>query len=102
MKIGSIVETVGDFEELRLMYGFPYPKKGDPLTIRSIEEHPNPDVRSRGIVLLYFEEIPDLVGVCDKSISGKPNFLELLLPDDIRNLLENPLEESIINVKTFN
>jgi len=65
----------------------PYPKKGDCLTVVNIAKHPNNEVSKKGIVLLYFEEIPNLLGVCDKQINGNPNFVELLLPDDIEELL---------------
>lgn len=92
MQIGSIVETVGDFEDVRREWGLPYPKKGDVLTVMGITKHPNKDVSRKGIVLLHFDEIPNLTGVCDKQINGKPNFVELLLPDDIEELLKSPLE----------
>lgn len=92
MQIGSIVETVGDFEDIRREWGLPYPKKGDVLTVMAITKHPNSNVSKKGIVLLHFEEIPNLTGICDKQINGKPNFVELLLPDDIEELLKTPLE----------
>jgi hypothetical protein len=92
MQIGSIVETVGDFETVRMQWGFPYPKEGDVLTVMAITKHPNREVSKKGIVLLHFEEIPNLTGVCNKTINGKPNFVELLLPDDIEELLKAPLE----------
>lgn len=93
MKAGSIVETVADFEDLRRIWGFPYPNKGDILTVRFIEEHPLPELRYKGVILLHFEEIPNLIGVCDKEESGKPNFIELLLHPDIQEALECQLEE---------
>lgn len=83
MEVGSIVETVGDFEELRRSYGFPYPKKGEYLTISNIEPHTTPACNKKGIVFLYFEEKPGLVGVCDKKIDGEPNFVEVLPPMEI-------------------
>ncbi len=87
MQIGSIVETVGNFEKIRRMWGFPYPKRGDVLTVCSIIPHSNTDVRKRGIVLLHFEELPDVPGMCDKDINGKPNFIELKLPEFIAEVL---------------
>lgn len=95
MQIGSIVETVGDFEQLRIEWGLPYPKNGDVLTICAITKHPNPKANKKGIVLLHFEEIPNLVGVCDKKVDGNPNFVELMLPDDVEELLKNPLEVEV-------
>lgn len=95
MKIGSIVETVGDFEDVRREWGLPYPKKGDVLTVSSITEHPHISVRKKGIVLLNFEEIPNLIGVCDKKVNGSPNFIELSLPNDIEELLKAPLEHKM-------
>ena len=78
MRIGSIVETVADFTEVSKVWGYNYPDKGQLLTIRLIEDHPVPDVAALGIVLLYFEELPDLVGVCNKKADGIPNFVELI------------------------
>lgn len=77
MKIDDIVVTVNDFEELRKEWGFNYPKKGAILTISNITEHPNLNVNKKGIVLLHFKEIPDLIGVCDKQIDGTPNFIKI-------------------------
>lgn len=93
MRVGSIVETVGDFEEVRNLWGFPYPKKGDVLVVSAVVRHPNDNVARRGIVLLYFEELPNLTGVCDKTIDGKPNFIELVLPDDMDETLQELLRE---------
>lgn len=92
MEIGSIVETVGDFEEIRGVWGLPYPKKGDVLTISGITKHANRKVDRKGIVLLHFEEIPNLPGICDKQINGEPNFVELLLPGCVEELIKAPLE----------
>ena len=88
MKIGSIVETVGDFSEERKVWGLDYPYIGDVLTVSFIEEHPNDEVREAGIVLLHFEELPNLIGLCDRTYDNKPNFLELTLPDDLFEYLE--------------
>jgi hypothetical protein len=96
MQVGSIVETVGDFEELRKIWNLPYPKKGDGLTVKAIFKHPSKETSKKGIVLLHFEEIPELPGICDKDINGKPNFIELLLPDDIEELMKAPLEYECI------
>jgi hypothetical protein len=93
MRVGSITETVGDFEEVRRRWKLPYPKKGDILTVSAIVEHPNKDVRKKGIVLLYFEELPSLIGVCNKQVNNKPNFVELLLPDSIQEIIKSPLEQ---------
>ena len=90
MQVGSIVETIANFEELRAIYGLPYPKKGDVLTVSAITKHPNSELNKKGIVLLFFEEIPNLPGVCDKEITGTINFQELSLPDDIIEIIEQP------------
>lgn len=92
MKIGSIVETVECFEELRSNWGIPYPKKGDVLTVKSITKHPNKECDNKGIVMLQFEEINNSFGICDKQINGKPNFVELQLPDGVEEVLKAPLE----------
>lgn len=92
MKVGSIVQTVANFETLRAIWGLPYPKVGDVLTVCAITQHPNNEVSKKGIVLLHFEELPNLTGLCDKEVSGKPNFIELMLPDEIEDILKAPLE----------
>jgi hypothetical protein len=97
MEIGSIVETVADFEDLRRIWGFAYPKKGEVLTVASITRHPSTLPRRQGIVLLTFEETPNLVGLSDKTINGDVNFLELLLPEDIQKLLKEPIKRKINN-----
>ena len=96
MRVGSIVETVGCFEEVRREWKLPYPKKGDVLTVSAVTPHHNADCRKKGIVLLHFEEIPNLPGVCDKTIDNKPNFLELIIPDEIMRLLQEPLKQKEI------
>lgn len=77
IKIGDKVKTVGDFEELRKIYGFPYPKKDDILTVKEVTKHPVQAVGEMGIVMLYFEELPDLLGVCDKQVDDTPNFIKV-------------------------
>lgn len=96
MEIGSIVETVADFESERRYWGLPYPKKGRVLTVSSISKHPVEDVSRLGIVLLTFEEIPNLKQICDKKVNGEPNFIELILPDDILEIFEQPVEVDYI------
>lgn len=73
--IGSRVKTVGDFEELRMLWNLPYPKKGDVLTVKSIEQHPNKKLRDMGIVLLYFVESSNTKGICNKTAYGDFNFI---------------------------
>jgi hypothetical protein len=94
MQIGSIVETVGDFEDLRGVWGLPYPKKGDVLTVAGIDKHLNPKLRQKGVALLRFEEILNLMGVCDKRIDGRANFVELQLPEEIEELLQCKVEHA--------
>lgn len=77
MKIGSVVETVGNFDELRNLYGFPYPQIGDVLTVSDIYSHPNTKLQKKGVRLLYFKELPTLTGVCNKNKNGEPLFIEL-------------------------
>ena len=43
MEIGSIVETVGNFETERKNWGLPYPKTGDVITVMAITKHPKKD-----------------------------------------------------------
>lgn len=88
MEVGSLVETISDFEESRITWGLPYPKKGDILTISSITPHHVSHCRKLGIVLLEFYELPNLIPICDKDINGKVNFIELLPLINIEELIE--------------
>ena len=99
MQIGSLVETVGDFEEIRSTWHLPYPKKGDILTISGISKHGNSSVSKKGIVLLNFEELPNLVGVCDKTIHGEPNFVEVLPPITMSEVFKKELKRTFLSVK---
>lgn len=92
MQIGSIVQTVGCFKEVRETWKIPYPKKGDVLTVKLITKHPNKECHDKGIVMLQFEELANTFGICDKQVNGKYNFLELRLPAEIEEMLEAPLE----------
>ena len=76
--IGSKVIAQTGFKKLRKIYGFPYPRKDQVLTVSQISMHPNPECREKGIVLLRFLETPDLtIGVCDRKVNGKLNFKEV-------------------------
>jgi len=86
-------ETVVSFERMRQIWGFPYPKKGDVLTVSCISKHGEPHMNKIGAVLLHFEEIPNLIGVSSMMKDGSYNFKELLLPDDIEELLKEPIKE---------
>ena len=92
MQVGSLVETVGNFEDARLTWGHDYPKKGEILTVSNITKHPNAEVSKKGIILLHFEEKPNLTGLCDKTIYGEANFVELLPPMSIEELFEEEAE----------
>lgn len=75
MKKGDKVITVADFTGLALEWGMPYPEPGDLLTIMDLIPHPSLDCRSKGIVLLYFRELPNSVGLSSSTIKGSPNFI---------------------------
>ncbi len=96
MKIGSIVETVADFEELRRTWNLPYPKKGDVLTISCITPHPNLFNSELGLVLLYFEELPNLTGLCNKTVYNEPNFVELELSEDVLSIFNVSTKVKVI------
>lgn len=74
MKVGSLVEVITDFEELREVWGFNYPRKGDVLTILQVEPHH----KWKKINLLWFEELTNVPGICNKTTKGIWNFKELL------------------------
>lgn len=88
MQVGSLVETVGDFKQVEMEWGFVYPKKGEILVVSNITEHPNNKCRKKGIILLHFDEYPKLFGICDKTYKGESNFIEL----------QPPIEVSIENI----
>lgn len=81
MKVGSKVVCVSNgIEHLRKVWGFNYPKKNDKLTVSRIAPHTNNHCKKAGIVFLWFVECGDLpIGLCDKTINGDPNFVEILL-----------------------
>ena len=93
MKEGSKVLTVNSFEDVRTLWGYPYPRLGDILTVSSVTPHPNPQMRNRGIVLLNFEELPTLTGVCDKTSNGVQNFIELQTKEDIDFNVDEAIQE---------
>lgn len=97
MRVGSIVQAVADFTEIKRVWPMlPYPNKGDILTVSAVCEHPANDSRSPDAVMLWFEELPGSWGIADKTIHGEDNFVELLLPDDMEEILmgEHKLELS--------
>lgn len=98
MQTGSICQCVVDNSELEKAWGWKYPKLNEVLTVSAITEHPNLKVQKAGIVLLYFEEYPFLIGQCDKNIEGIPNYVELRLPDDIEEILSAPVPEEIVKM----
>lgn len=92
MKQGSLVEAQTSFDEERQEWKFPYPKRGDILTVNSVNPHHNPHCNKLGILLLTFEEIPGLIPLAHKTIQGFENFKELEIP-------ENFMEEILTNEK---
>ncbi len=89
MEVGSIVATVKDFAKLGRTWNITYPPLHSALTIAKIEEHPCEDVRVKGIKLLFFEEYPNLHGICDRDIKGRDNFVECKLPEFVNEILKN-------------
>jgi hypothetical protein len=77
LKPGNKVVTVASFELLKNTYNLPYPTKGDELTIRSVRLHHNHDLAKKGVLLLEFEEIGDILKICNKTKDGKPNFIKI-------------------------
>jgi hypothetical protein len=95
MQVGSLVETVSNFKEIRDVWDVPYPNKGDILIISAITQHHNKKIRKKGIVLLQFEELPNNHGICDKKVNGKPNFIELLPPIDLQTMMSRNLKNQL-------
>lgn len=95
MKVGSTVETKADFSEERTTWGLPYPKKGDLLTISYMQPHHNPHARRLGIVLLKFEELPNLIPISHKTIHNKINFVEVLPPMNMQEAVDEVLSERL-------
>ena len=90
MKVGSIVEAVADFTEIQRTWPMlPYPKKGDILTVSATQPHPH------GGLMLWFDELPGSWGIASETVQGEYNFIELLLPDDMEEMLSAPLEATL-------
>lgn len=104
MQIGSLIQCVTDFSELEKIYGIEYPKDKEMLVVSGIEEHPQPDVRKKGIHVLHFEEYPDHPGCCDKRIDDTNNFVELQPPGDLfmSELFPEELNENAVLVEELN
>lgn len=84
MQVGSLVEVVSDFSEIKREWPFiSYPNKGDILTIKSIMLHPRSQMRRLGAVMLTFEELDNPYGISDRKIDNTPNFIELQPPMSI-------------------
>lgn len=84
MQVGSLVETISDFSELKKEWNFiNYPNKGDILTVKNIMPHPHNQMRHLGAVMLTFEELDNPYGISDKKVDGTPNFIELQPPMNI-------------------
>jgi hypothetical protein len=89
MKIGSIVEAKSSFDDVRATWGFDYPVKGQLLTVRAIEPHPSPECGA----LLYFDEKPHLIGLSLKQINGKYNFVEVVPPLPIHEMIKQTVAQ---------
>ena len=65
MQVGSLVQTVGDFTEVRKDWGHlvEYPNKGDILTVISVSPHLHKNMRRIGAVMLVFEELNNKLGI---------------------------------------
>lgn len=98
MQIGSLVQCVTDFSHQELQTGMKYPENQEMLVICGIEEHGNADCRKKEIVLLTFEEYPDLHGICDKRIDNTPNFVELQPPAEelMHDLFSDEIENTVL------
>jgi hypothetical protein len=77
MKVGSLVEAIDNFDDVRALWNLPYPHKGDRLTVTTIEKHPFHD-----FYLLTFEEMWTFP-LCDR------NFIELEIPDGVMEDIES-------------
>jgi hypothetical protein len=100
MQVGSLVECVADFSKIEEQWNVSYPKQKEILTITNIAPHPNAELRTKEIVLLEFDEYPDIPGLCDKTEEGVDNFVELQPPMD--NVLESiMMEEATIPSVVF-
>ena len=78
MNKGSLVKTLADFTELSKIWNFEYPKQGSVLTVASAIPHHNVSCRKKGILLLTFEEYPNLVPISHKTVTDVYNFIEII------------------------
>jgi hypothetical protein len=98
MQPGSLVVTVYNFDLERNAWPYPYPKKGDILTVKMMAKDPGPDLklhngqfipfpRKKPIFDLWFEEL-NTIPLADKKVSGTPNFIEIQSPEEAMQILE--------------
>jgi len=90
MQIGSLVQAIEDFDDVRRDWGFNYPNKGDILTITDIEPYTFGDMaKQKKYVMLYFEELRLPLGICSRC------FREVQPPMDLSELMRLPAREEI-------
>lgn len=101
MKPGSLVVTVYNFDLERERWGLNYPSKGDILTIKFMGRNTDKptafidgkiiDVPNDKTIItnLWFEELNLPIGLADKKIGGRPNFIEIQSPEEAMQLLED-------------
>jgi hypothetical protein len=98
MQVDSLVKVETDFTEQQLRHpDIDYPVKDTIITVSNISPHPNKEVRDLGIVLLEFYEHPDGIPLCDKTVNGDHNFVELQPPMQsvIHELMSNAISEPV-------
>jgi hypothetical protein len=94
MKVGSLVQCVTSFEDLRAIWHFDYPIFGEILTVTGVDQHHVPEFALQGIVLLHFDERrgpPS--GICNKDCRGNVNFIEVVPPINLEAVFEQSMEK---------
>lgn len=98
MQVDSLVKVEADFSEQQLHWpDIEYPVKDSVITVSNISPHPDKQTRDLGIVLLEFHEYPNTPGLCDKTINGEHNFIEVQPPMKavIHELINQPSTETV-------
>lgn len=80
-EVNKKVVTIGDFEEVRRLYNYPYPKRGDILVVQGITVHPKPKW-----VMLHFAGY--ILGLCSVNFAPLEEISETMFEEVLEEILE--------------
>lgn len=88
MKVGNLVRCLYNFDKERKAWPYPYPNKGDILTISHIEKHPNGKDNC-----LFFEELK----TCPL---WHKNFRKIIIPRNVLKEIEK-MKQDLASVEAL-